>query len=109
MDEETVQQCVSVLVCRREGFRQTHLGLPLSTIKLRLSAFSVQIAKADKYLAGLQTALLDHMGRATLVNSVIDSQLIYAMRAANSTWSPRADRPKTPLIPLGGNRFIDRG
>jgi hypothetical protein len=81
MDEETIQQCVSVLGCRREGFPQTYLGLPLSTTKLWLSAFSVQIAKADKYLAGWQTALLNHMGRATLVNSVIDSQLIYAMCA----------------------------
>jgi hypothetical protein len=81
MDEETRQQCVSMLGCRREGFQQNYLGLPLSTTKLRLSAFSVQIAKADKYLAGWQTALLNHMGCATLVSSVIDSQLIYAMCA----------------------------
>ena len=106
MDEDTIQQCMSVLGCRREGFPQTYLGLPLSTTKLRLSAFSVQIAKADKYLAGWQTTLLNHMGmgRATLVNSVIDSQLIYAMCAL----------PILPGVieqidqsPVGGNEFFN--
>lgn len=79
MAEEDVEQCISALGCRREGFPQTYLGLPLSTTKLRLSAFTVQIAKADKYLAGWQASLLNHMGRATLVNSVLDSQLVYVM------------------------------
>jgi len=81
MDEETVAQCISALGCRREGFPQTYLGLPLSNNKLRLSAYAPQIAKADKYLAGWQASLLNHMGRATLVNSVLDSQLVYAMCA----------------------------
>jgi hypothetical protein len=81
MDEGTVQECISALGCRREGFPQTYLGLPLSNTKLRLNAFAPQIAKTDKYLSGWQTSLLNQMGRATLVNSVLDSQLVYAMCA----------------------------
>jgi hypothetical protein len=49
--------------------------------KLRLSTYAPKIAKADKYLAGWQASRLNHMGRATLVNSVLDSQLVYAMCA----------------------------
>ena len=79
MDEETIGDCISALGCRREGFPQTYLGLPLSNSKLRLSAFAPNIDKCDKYLAGWQASLLNQMGRATLINSVLDSQLIYAM------------------------------
>lgn len=42
---------------------------------------SKYIAKADRYLAGWQASLLNAMGRTVLVNSVLDSQLIYAMCA----------------------------
>jgi hypothetical protein len=79
MDEPTVQQCVSLLGCRREGFPQTYLGLPLSLTKTRLSTFIPYMAKADKYLAGWQAALLNPMGRLVLINSVLDSQLVYIM------------------------------
>jgi len=81
MTEENVLECISALGCRREGFPQTYLGLPLSNNKLRLLAFAPQIAKCDKYLAGWQSALLNQMGQATLVNTVLDSQLVYAMTA----------------------------
>jgi hypothetical protein len=37
--------------------------------------------KTDRYLAGWQAALLNVMGRAVMVNAVLDSQLIYAMCA----------------------------
>lgn len=72
---------LQVLGCKQEGFPQTYLGLPLSSTKLRLTAFSPQIAKTDKYLGGWQAALLNPTGRAVLVNSVLDSQLVYAMCA----------------------------
>jgi hypothetical protein len=75
MVEEDVEQCILALGSRREGFPQTYLGLPLLTTKLRLSAFTVQIAKADKYLAGWQASLLNHMGCATLVNFFSRSRL----------------------------------
>jgi hypothetical protein len=81
MEETEIRSCVSTLGCRQEGFPQTYLGLPLSNNKLRLSAFTPQIAKADKYLSGWQASFLNHMGRATLVNSVLDCQLVYAMCA----------------------------
>jgi hypothetical protein len=79
MNETAVQQCVSLLGCRREGFPQTYLGLPLSLTKTRLSTFVPYMAKTDKYLAGWQAALLNPMGRMVLINSVLDSQLVYVM------------------------------
>jgi hypothetical protein len=79
MDEPTVQQCVALLGCRREGFPQTYLGLPLYLTKTRLSTFISYMAKTDKYLAGWQAALLNPMGRLVLINSVLDSQLVYIM------------------------------
>lgn len=53
----------------------------MSSLGSPISQFTPQIAKADKYLAGWQAPLLNHMGRATLVNSVLDSQLVHAMCA----------------------------
>lgn len=81
MNETTATVCINALGCRKEGFPQTYLGLPLSTTKLKLSAYTPQIAKCDKYLAGWQTSLLNHIGQTTLVNSVLDCQLVYAMAA----------------------------
>ncbi|CAD6213646.1 unnamed protein product [Miscanthus lutarioriparius] len=75
MAEDTVQACE--LGCRREGFPQTYLGLPLSVNKLSTSAHTPYIQKADKYLASWQASLLNTMGRVVLVNSVLDSQLVY--------------------------------
>jgi hypothetical protein len=39
MAEATTQACVKALGCRREGFPQTYLGLPLPTNKLPISAY----------------------------------------------------------------------
>ncbi|CAO2178496.1 unnamed protein product [Urochloa humidicola] len=69
----------AVLGCQVGTFPQTDLGLPLSCDKLRLSAFTPLISKADRYLAGWQASLLNPMGRAVLVNTVLDSQLTHAM------------------------------
>ncbi|AQK39484.1 TUB-transcription factor 14 [Zea mays] len=85
---------LNILGCKLEGFPQTYLGLPLSSTKLHLSAFTPQIAKTDKYLAGWQASLLTPMGRAVLVNSVLDSHLIYIMSAIS--------------LPLGVVAQIDR-
>ena len=72
-------ECIAILGCRQEGFPQTYLGLPLSNTKLKLTAFSPFVAKADRYLAGWQASLLNPMGRTVLINSVLDSQLVYLM------------------------------
>lgn len=50
-DEQVISGCVDALGCRREGFPQPYLGLPLSVNKLPVSAFSPYIHKVDKYLA----------------------------------------------------------
>ncbi|CAN6345376.1 unnamed protein product [Urochloa humidicola] len=68
-----------VLGCQFGSFPQTYLGLPLSSDKLHLSAFTPLIAKADRYLGEWQASLLNPMGRTVLVNTVLDSQLIHAM------------------------------
>lgn len=51
MSEQSVQAYVQTLGCRREGFPQTYLGLPLSTHKLSISAYTPYIHKTDRYLA----------------------------------------------------------
>lgn len=61
------------------SFPQPYLGLPLSTFKLKVSDFLPYIARTDKYLAGWRGHLLNEMGRATLVTSVLTSQSVYAM------------------------------
>ncbi|KAJ1256155.1 hypothetical protein BS78_K076500 [Paspalum vaginatum] len=53
---------IQILGCKHEGFPQTYLGLPLSSTKLRLTAFSPVIAKSDRYLARWQANLLNPMG-----------------------------------------------
>jgi len=77
--EATVSALVDILGCRREGFPQNYLGLPLSVNKLPISAFTPLIHKADKYLSSWQASFLNSMGRAVLVNSVLDSILVYCM------------------------------
>jgi hypothetical protein len=79
MQESVINQCVDALGCRREGFPQTYLGLPLSATKLPVLAFTPYIAETNRYLATWQASLLNTMGRAVLVNSVLDSQLVYIM------------------------------
>ncbi|CAO2197346.1 unnamed protein product [Urochloa humidicola] len=81
MDEQVIAECLNILGCRREGFPQTYLGLPLSCSKLKLAAFDPYICKTDRYLAGWQAALLNPMGRTVLINSVLDGQLAHLMSA----------------------------
>jgi hypothetical protein len=77
--ESTITAAVNILGCRREGFPQNYLGLPLSVNKLPVSAFTPLIHKADKYLSSWQASFLNTMGRAVMVNSVLDSILVYCM------------------------------
>lgn len=79
VEEGVVAECVQILGCRRDSFPQPYLGLPLSANKLPLSAFTPHIQKTDKYLSSWQANLLNPMGRAVLVNLVLDSLLVYFM------------------------------
>jgi hypothetical protein len=79
MDEQLVLRCVDIIGCKREGFPQPYLSLPLSIKKLPMSAYTPYIQKTDRYLSGWRAHLLNVMGRAVLINSVIDSQLVYFM------------------------------
>jgi len=83
MDEAIVPQCISVLGCRREGFPQTYLGLPLTCDKLKLSAFDPYISRTDRYLAGWQASFLNPMGRSILINAVLDGHLSCIMMAVS--------------------------
>jgi hypothetical protein len=78
-DPVAVTALQGILGCQVGSFPQTYLGLPLSDTKLRLSAFAPLISKSDRYPEGWQETVLNPMGRAVLVNVVLDSQLIYAM------------------------------
>ena len=63
MDEAMIQQCIQILNCKRDGFPQSYLGLPLSHEKLRLQAYTPYICKTDRYLAGWQASLLNANGQ----------------------------------------------
>ena len=76
-----VTRFVNILGCAEGAFPQTYLGLPLSNEKLNLAAFAPIIASADRYLSGWWASLLNHHGRLTLVNAVLDSLPVYAMGA----------------------------
>ena len=79
MTDNITQECVQVLGCRQESFPEPYLGLPLSVNKLPMSAYTPYIQKTDRYLSTWQAGLLNTMGRAVMVNSVLDSQLVYFM------------------------------
>jgi hypothetical protein len=79
LEPDLLQQCVDTLGCRLESFPQNYLGLPLSASKLPASAFNSYIERTDSFLSSWQASLLNTMGRVVLVNSVLDSQLVYAM------------------------------
>jgi hypothetical protein len=101
MDNSNTQQCISLLGYKLEGFPKVYLGLPISVHKLPVSAFNSYIDKADRYLAGWQAALLNPMGHAVLVNSVLDSQLVYAMSALFHTGGCAAqDGSPPPVLPM---------
>jgi hypothetical protein len=55
--------------------------LPLSNVKLPLSAFAPLIARIDRYLATWQALLLAMVGRVVLVNAVLTRVPAYAMGA----------------------------
>lgn len=84
MSEDDIPRCISALGCKREGFPQAYLGLPLSCEKLRLSAFDPYIGKADRHLAGWQASLLNPMGRTVLINSVLQAQLPLDLAVQNT-------------------------
>lgn len=81
VDSEAFQNMAQILQCREGSFPQVYLGLPLSNVKLRLSAFAPLIAKADRYLAGWKATLLSIAGRVVLINSVLDGLPTYAVGA----------------------------
>lgn len=76
-----LQDILDTLGCREGAFPQTYLGLPLSNLKLPLSAFSPLIARVDRYLGGWKALLLSTVGRVVLINSVLTGVPTYAMGA----------------------------
>lgn len=72
---------LSVLGCKEGKFPQTYLGLPLSNIKLPLSAFTPLIARVDKYLASWKALLLSTASRVVLIDVVLSGLPTYAMVA----------------------------
>lgn len=81
MDTELADQCAAVIGCNQQSFPQNYLGLPLSASKLPASAFSTYVDRTDKFLSSWQPLLLNNMGRVVLINSVLDSQLVYIISA----------------------------
>lgn len=81
LDLNLSQLCAETLGCVVQSFPHNYLGLPLSASKLPQSAFTTYVDRTDKFLSSWQAAVLNNMGRAILINSVIDSQLVYIMSA----------------------------
>lgn len=81
VDQTKLDRIVRILQCKQASFPQTYLGLPLSNIRLNLTAFSPLIASIDRHLATWQATLLNHQGRLTLINSVLDGICNYTMQA----------------------------
>ncbi|XP_039797768.1 uncharacterized protein LOC120662754 [Panicum virgatum] len=79
--ESKLRRLLKALQCQRADFPQTHLGLPLSNVKLNLSAFAPLIAKVDKQLSGWKAILLNHARRLVLINSVLDGMPAHLMSA----------------------------
>jgi hypothetical protein len=77
----SLQEIMDILQCKVGSFSQTYHGLPLSNVKLPLSAFSPLIAKVDKYVASWQALLLSSAGRVVLINAVLTGVPGYAMGA----------------------------
>lgn len=85
MDSDLIDQCKVVIGCSNQSFPQNYLGLPLSASKLPQSAFATYVDKADRFLSSWQASVLNNMGRVVLINSVLDSQLVYIMSATQVT------------------------
>lgn len=81
LPEGALEEFLGVLSCKVGSFPQTYLGLPLSNVKLPLSAFAPLIARIDRYLATWQALLLAMAGRVVLVNAVLTGVPAYAMGA----------------------------
>jgi mannosylglycoprotein endo-beta-mannosidase len=52
-----LQRIVCILQCQQASFPQVYSGLPLSNVKLNLTAFTPLISKVDRRLSGWQAAL----------------------------------------------------
>ena len=77
--EQLVAQCTQAIGCTEGAFPQQYLGLPLSAYKLPVSTFNIYIHKTHKFLSSWEADLLNPMGRTVMVNSVLDSLLVYVM------------------------------
>lgn len=81
IDDGNLQSFISLLGCSMGQFPQTYLGLPLSNVKLPLSAFAPLIARVDRYLATWKAVLQTKAGRVVLINAVLGGLLNYMMGA----------------------------
>lgn len=79
IDHENSVNLATILGCPFASFPQSYLGLPLSTMKLNMSAFFFIIDKVDRRLAGWNGLLLYLAGRAILVRAALRALPIYAM------------------------------
>lgn len=69
----------SILGCPISTFPQPYLGLPLSPLKLPISAYDPLIRSFDRYLSGWRALLLSSGGRLVLCNAVLNNLATYFM------------------------------
>ena len=98
---ERLQRIVRLLQCQLGAFPQTYLGLPLSNVKLNLSAFAPLISKADRRLACWQATLLNHL-RPPCVDQLSPGRAHYLPHAdtCSPAWHHRQAGRSTQGLPM---------
>lgn len=84
---ELSAQMAAILGCPISTFPQPYLGLPLSPLKLPISAYDPLINSFDKYLSGWRALLLSSGGRLVLCNAVLNNLATYYMFLYATPWS----------------------
>uniref|UniRef100_A0A8R7URI1 Uncharacterized protein n=1 Tax=Triticum urartu TaxID=4572 RepID=A0A8R7URI1_TRIUA len=69
----------AALGCPISSFPQPYLGLPLSPLKLPISAYDPLLLSFDRYLSGWRALLLSSGGRLVLCNAVLNNLPTYFM------------------------------
>jgi hypothetical protein len=78
----------SLLPCEFSAFYCTYLGLPLSLYKLCRPQIRVLIDKVASMLLGWKAQMMNRVGRAVYIQSVMTAKLIYiAMAIDLPTWA----------------------
>jgi hypothetical protein len=78
LDDESTNNLADLFGCKVESLTFMYLGLPLGTTKPRIGHYGQIMSNTEKKLSSI-SAMLTHVGRLQLVNSLISSLPMYMM------------------------------